>query len=362
MKVMLLGPFHNPLIYRLRKNLIQNGIEVISVSYDVDDNQENDIYSLGPLKGLRSFFFSNKLRQLIREYNPDVVHAHVSNHYGLLTLSIRRSIPVLLTLWGSDVMSVSKQKNVFKKKLLQSLNLLSYLRANAIHSSSVHVINELESLTGRLKNMNKEKYSFYWGAPLERLEGRDLEKQSNKLKEEVCASLFEGRKLIVFPRGVNKIYNPNLVVSIINTWGEVNPERSLVVFKAFSSESAWDKFKSGITNANCCFVERLLDDNELSSIYSSSLAHVSIPFSDNLGGGVVEPLQLGSFPILSKIEPYVHFSEDTSCYIMQRTEEEHIVPMINFIENGGAILSKVSDGLSNPGMKFSNIYCDIKND
>ncbi|MEG8960625.1 glycosyl transferase family 1, partial [Acinetobacter baumannii] len=56
-------------------------------------------------------------------------------------------------------------------------------------------------------------------------------------------------------------------------------------------------------------------------LYSQAKYHVSIPISDALGGGVIEPFLRGSFPILSNIKPYKNFVEQNSGFILEDYSE-----------------------------------------
>jgi len=59
-------------------------------------------------KGLLGYLGNvNKLRLYIKSINPDLIHAHYSDK-GILTLLTLTKIPIVVSLMGSDVLSVSK--------------------------------------------------------------------------------------------------------------------------------------------------------------------------------------------------------------------------------------------------------------
>jgi len=360
MKILLLGPLQNPLVRRLRGSLLAKGINVISASFDMQDDFTNNVYSLGKLKGMKSYLYSSRLKKIINEHNPDLIHAHVCNHYALLTLSIKKTIPVFTTLWGSDVMLASKSSNIIKNYIFRLLNLLVYRRSSLIHSSSLHVINELIRQVGCFVQYDKKLFEQYWGMPLSKLSAVSNNELKCLLADEFGEDIKSADKLIVFPRGIKDIYNPELVLEIINRWGEVNSKRILVLFKAFSSDILWAEFKNKVKNVNCVFIDRLLSDQELSFFYSSSLAHVSVAFSDNLGGGVIEPMQMGSIPILSDIDAYqplkkmakaIFISRD--CDVLKQIHEVEII--------SGSCVNNENDKYSNPEVKIIEMYNVIAN-
>jgi len=260
------------------------------------------------------------------------------------------------------VLLAANSPNYIKKLIFRFFNILVYRRSTLIHSSSQHVINELINQVGCLVGDNKKQLVQYWGMPLAKLSANNKKKLKYFLANEFGTELKSEEKFIVFPRGVKDIYNPQLVLSIINQWSEVNPKRVLVLFKAFSGDILWNDFKEKVNNTNCIFIDRLLNDQELAFFYSSSLAHVSVPLSDNLGGGVIEPMQMGSLPVLSDIKPYKTLSNMCKCFILKGSGETAINSMIESIESDYVYFKGIDECYSNPTAKIIDAYRDIVND
>ena len=82
-------------------------------------------------------------------------------------------------------------------------------------------------------------------------------------------------------------------------------------------------FQSLIDTSSITLIDRLLTDTELWCIYTRARFHVSVPCTDALGGGVIEPLLLGSHPILSDIEPYRRFATQCNSTIVTSYDEKH---------------------------------------
>lgn len=349
MKVLVLGPARNPLVARLRNCLEANGLEVITVSFGIKNNPLNNEYSLGPLKGFYSYLYSKKLREIISREKPDLIHSHIINHYGILSATLG-SVPTVLTLWGSDVMLAPNTGSWIKKMVFRFINRQVFKSATVIHSSSLHVINEAKKQAK--VNFSDNCYHFYWGMPLPKLSIEKEQIIQSNLNTEFSISEDE---FITFPRGVANNYSPEVVIDIINLWAKINPNRLIIIFKAFSNHNAWNEFCAKIKNKKVVFVDRLLGDEELSYIYSKSICHFSLPVSDNLGGGVIEPLQMGSYPVLSDIEPYRIFLKNSEATIVESIEIDELSSMILNLEN------KVydrhhNDKFSNPITKMINLY------
>jgi hypothetical protein len=182
-----------------------------------------------------------------------------------------------------------------------------------------------------------------------------LEKKSaiqSKLNREFSITADE---FITFPRGVANNYSPDMVIDIVNLWDKINPDRSIIIFKAFSSNNDWQRFRGKIKNKNAVFIDRLLNDEELSYIYSKTICHFSLPISDNLGGGVIEPLQMGSYPVLSDIEPYRLFSTESEATIVKSSDSNVLSSMILSLENK-TYERYHNDHFSNPTTEMINLY------
>ncbi len=89
------------------------------------------------------FYLSSlrNLREVYREFKPDIVHAHYASSYGLLG-SVLKHRPYFISVWGSDVYDFP-QKNWFNRKLLiRNLN-----RADVICSTGETMALETQKYT-----------------------------------------------------------------------------------------------------------------------------------------------------------------------------------------------------------------------
>ena len=71
-----------------------------------------------------------QLKRLIREYQPDIVHAHYASSYGLLG-ALSGFHPLVISVWGSDVFDFP-QRSFFHRKLLE----YNLLQADKVLSTS----------------------------------------------------------------------------------------------------------------------------------------------------------------------------------------------------------------------------------
>lgn len=83
---------------------------------------------------------SSLLKKVIREYQPDLVHAHYATSYGLLG-ALSGFHPLITSVWGSDVFDFPK-RSIFHRVLLKR----NLRRADRIFSTSEVMKAEVEKL------------------------------------------------------------------------------------------------------------------------------------------------------------------------------------------------------------------------
>lgn len=310
MKVLIVGPYSSPIIQRLTMNLRNSEHDVLVASYNAENIE--GVINLGIVESMFDYFRFYKINKIVRDFQPDIVHAHIVNHYGLM--SMLQPKPLLVALWGSDIMIAPYSGRPLKRLFYRSLNKIVLKRATRCHTSGHHVAEEADD---QYKGTFKKTDVFYWGFPLLKPDDIELKVVENRLKKEF--GLIED-DLIVFPRGLASIYNPKIVSIIINKLIEKNHANKIVVLKGFATGIDEKYFKSLVNLNLITYIDRLLTSDELYYIYSKTKIHFSIPVSDSLGGGVVEPALLGSYPILSDLPSYREYSKKNECYILEDYE------------------------------------------
>ncbi len=72
------------------------------------------------LKKLRYLKLIPSLKKKIKEFSPDLVHAHYASSYGLLAL-LAGFKPYVVSIWGSDVMVFPKKNKIAKSTIIKVL-------------------------------------------------------------------------------------------------------------------------------------------------------------------------------------------------------------------------------------------------
>lgn len=95
-----------------------------------------------PFTGSLGYFANTlRLRQLLRDWRPDVLNVHYASGYGT-TAMLARFAPVLLSVWGSDVYDFPNQGTLKAKLIRRNLRC-----ATAIASTSAAMARQVQRLT-----------------------------------------------------------------------------------------------------------------------------------------------------------------------------------------------------------------------
>ena len=114
------------------------GITVHSLNINLDKIKSNNY-----LNKLRYFTYINKVKNLLKEIKPDILHAHYATSYGFLGGSTKFH-PYILSVWGSDVYDFPKKNLLFKKFIERNLS-----KADILLSTSKVMANETRKYTDK---------------------------------------------------------------------------------------------------------------------------------------------------------------------------------------------------------------------
>ena len=95
----------------------------------------------GDLRKLSYLSYASKARRLIRQLDPDVLHAHYASSYGLLA-ALCCDRPYHLSVWGSDIYEFPRKSPIHNMAIRFALG-----RASWLMSTSVAMANEASRYT-----------------------------------------------------------------------------------------------------------------------------------------------------------------------------------------------------------------------
>jgi hypothetical protein len=349
MRVLIVGPIQSPIMVRLIGSLRKEGVELYLASHNASEIE--GVFDLGPINSMFDYFRFDKISSIVKKVKPDLIHAHGLNHYGLMC--IFQPLPLLIALWGSDVMLAPYEGTRIKRLFYKLINWFALKRANRCHTSSSHIA---EKANIQSANTFDKTDVFYWGIPLLEPSKEELKQVKNQLEMEFS---IESDGLLVFPRGLGYVYNPDGAARILEALVKVEKVRGkIVVLKGFSTKEEEISFFKQVDRNSVIYIDRLLNDVELYYLYTQSEYHFSIPISDALGGGVIEPSILGSYPILSNISPYQQYIENHGGYILKEFDQKNLRELTEFIsKNYGCYKHQFDHDI----FRLKKITCSILN-
>lgn len=133
MKIILLSKGVSPHTKKWSQSLIKKGFRVYVISLLPAEIEGVKVIHVNPPSlpfKLGYFFVIPKIRNIIKNIEPDIVHAHYASSYGLLG-AVSGFHPYIISVWGSDVFDFPKN-NVLNRFILK----FSLSRADLITSTS----------------------------------------------------------------------------------------------------------------------------------------------------------------------------------------------------------------------------------
>jgi len=97
----------------------------------------------GKFRKLKYLTVVSKLKRIIKEYNPDIIHSHYLSSYGLIG-ALAGSKPYMVSVWGSDIYDFPKISILHKWLIKYTLN-----KADAILSTSNCMAKEINKYTNK---------------------------------------------------------------------------------------------------------------------------------------------------------------------------------------------------------------------
>ena len=139
MKILLLSGASSIHTIRWANGLVAAGCDVLLVTQQPLCQEIDARVQLRklPMLGAAGYYLHPwKLRQIVKQFQPDIVNAHYASGYGTLS-RLAGCHPVLLNVWGSDVYDFPQKSGMHKKIIIKNLRA-----ADAVASTSRCMLEE----------------------------------------------------------------------------------------------------------------------------------------------------------------------------------------------------------------------------
>jgi len=261
-----------------------------------------------------------KVRKATKNFRPDIIHSHQSFLYGIF-VSILNLHPHVITLWGSDVLIWTK-----KSKLIYLLTKFALKNCDLITAESQLIVDRCVAMGIDKKKIKKIQFG---------IDKSQFELAHNvKLDTEI-----KNKNVIIFPRGLDPLYNVSLFIESIPKVLEKFPD-ALFVIKYYNNkdnlkrvEEVKLKLKAlKINESNYLFIGGL-EYLQLIKLYSISSVFVSIPSSDSISISLIEGMIMGSVPVVSDIPANREIVDGTNGILVSLNSNSLAKAIIEILSN-----------------------------
>lgn len=222
----------------------------------------------------------SKLKKEIKKICPDVLHAIYATSYGFAGAHLNFH-PYIISVIGSDVAVQPKKSAVFKWLLQYATN-----KADAIHSQSQHLTDELVSLGVNLKKIS----TFTYG----------VEGVIDGPFPSAIDSARNGRT-VVSTRAFESVYNIKLLISAIPLVLKKIPDAKFLIIGKGSQENELKNQSIKLKiNSSVEFMGHLSHE-KLLEVLKSADVYVSTSLSDGQSISLLEGMAAGAFPVVTDI-------------------------------------------------------------
>jgi glycosyltransferase involved in cell wall biosynthesis len=249
--------------------------EVLVVSdYPVEYAPSKSVsFSLkNPLKTRNSI---QKLRQIIHDYNPSIIHVHQANSYAFIAGKANGgSTPLVLTAWGSDVLLLPKRSIIHQWLVTQALRY-----ADLVTADSIQMIQEIHALCPGKEAVNAN-FGVDFDLPEAMNADRELILYSNRMHE----PLYRIEDILTQFKAMCEDLDGHLILA-----GKGSLTAKLKDYTKLHQLTSQVTFTGFVTK------------NQNQANYLKSKFFISIPTSDGTSISLLEAMAYGCIPVLSDL-------------------------------------------------------------
>jgi glycosyltransferase involved in cell wall biosynthesis len=275
-----------------------------------------------------------KARKTVRQARPDILHGHFIHQYGWLA-ALCHFHPLVLTAWGSDVLSLPHES---RSGIGRRMTRYALQQADLITGTSEHLRTEMIRLGAA-----KEKIEvIHWGVDLDRFRA-DVDSTAIRRQLEIG-----DRPVVLSNRLHASLYNNDVIIRAMALVLKTIPEAVLVLQNASGSP---DKELIGLAEElgigpSTRFLPQFPHD-QLPALYAMAHVYVSVPSWD---GGPVSPIEAmacGAVPVVSALPGPMEWIHDGL--------NGRVVPVRSIDETAAAILDLLRDGAKREKFRQINV-------
>lgn len=294
------------------------------------EDLSESITSLPALNQNKKFSYSKifgnlrKLKEIIQEIKPDLIHAGPIQTCGFL-VALAEFSPLATMSWGSDIL-VESEKNWF----LQWVTKFTLKR-------SAHFLGDCEVVRNKAIQFGfpKEKTTIFpWGIDLDRFKPD----KNLQLREKLG---WEQSFILLSLRSWEEIYGVDVFVKAFIDASKEIPQLRLILLGEGSQRDLIHKMVSNAGISDKVFFGGVIPQKELPQFYHASDLYVSASYSDGSSVSLMEALASGLPVLVSDIPGNKEWiKEEDNGWLFETGNIEHLKnKIIEIFNNQDKLLS-----------------------
>lgn len=299
LKVLILADSRSFHTERYAAELREQGCQVLTASLEDGPMEHHSLRRRGPIRALHYTLAASEVRKLIDSFEPDVVNAHFASGYGhLAALAMRRrKRPLLLHLWGSDILIAPHKSFLHRRKTRFAMET-----ADFVVGDSDYLLSE----AGKIGHFRNHR-TIVWGIERTALQFR---------RQEIVLS----RPLkILVPRPHEAVYNNTFIVRALAE--SVKSGDVELTFPAFGSQVNQFRERAGSLCGNGLnFYEKMTRPAYLRFAAQHDV-YLSAARSDSSPASLLEAMALGLIPVVGDIPGVREWITPKSGYLFHLANE-----------------------------------------
>lgn len=218
------------------------------------------------------------IRQAYRKFKPDIIHVHQANTCALFTLLALRKfhVPIILTAYGSDILSTPKENLFYRMMIKYNLNRSDYFTSDSLFMASV--------MRNLVKKKNMEIVLANFGI---QVKNSVLPKENIIFSNRLHKSLYRVAEII---QSFSKFYQLHRA----DNW-------KLIVAGEGEETDNLKLLANRLNLSNQVEFVGWLDMNKNIDYYQRARIYVTIPYSDATSISLLESMYYGCIPVVSNL-------------------------------------------------------------
>ncbi|MBI3335334.1 MAG: glycosyltransferase family 4 protein [Candidatus Portnoybacteria bacterium] len=213
----------------------------------------------------------NRIRNLVKQINPDIIDAHYVTHYGFFAALTGK--PFICSAWGSDIVILPKQS-----KLVRAITKFTLKKTKAVTCDAYHMAKAIEDLgadKGKIK-------LIYYGVDLHRVNPDNFRE---KFKRE------NGNPVITTVRNLEPRYDTETIIKSVPLVLKEFPNAKFIIIGDGSQRGYLENLAKSLNcSENVEFVGRVVNE-KLPEYFVRSDVYVSTSLADGgLGAATAEAM------------------------------------------------------------------------